>query len=106
MAEYYITGIKKRTSGDHTYISEVCLHLVQNNNIQMGALVTKDQVITLIKTGQSVFTANWDYAGIGWSQGEPVTYETLNRIEYLRSKRDNQISDNLLHLLPLANLGL
>lgn len=106
MAVYYIRGIKKTTSGTHTYISEVTLHLVEGNTVSKATVAGKDNVITLIKAKHSVYTATWNYNEILWTQQEAVSYETFNGIEYLRSKRDKQERDNLLHLLPFSNLSL
>ena len=106
MAIYYVTGIKKVTTGNHTYISEVTLHHVENGSVRVAVLTNKDKVIALIKAKHLVYTATWNYGSINWTRQESVTYETLNGSEYLRSTPDNEKRDNLLHLLPLANLSL
>jgi len=106
MANYYITGIKKDIKGNNTHISEVSLHVVEGSIVNAGHLVGKDRVIALIKAGHLVQTATWNYKGINWTTGESVSYETVNGVEYLRSTPDNERRDNLLHLLPLTNLGL
>lgn len=106
MAKYYITGIKKDTISNHTFITDVLIHLVENDKVHAGTVIGKDDVIKLIKNRETILTALWNYVGIYWSEGESVTYETKGGKEYLRTKPDNQQKDNLLHLLPLANLGL
>lgn len=106
MAVYYITGIKKITIGTSTHISEVTLHQVEGANVKQATLAAKDSVIALIKAKHSVYTATWNYNAMHWSAQESVSYETVSGVEYLRSNRDSQQRDNLLHLLPLTNLGL
>ncbi len=106
MAEYYITGIRKIETNQHTYISEVLIHLVVNNSVQIGVVMAKDAVIRMIKARDSVYSAVWNYAGIHWSRQEAVSYETVGGQEYLRTTPDNTRRDNLLHLLPIGNLGL
>jgi hypothetical protein len=106
MAEYYITGIRQTTFNQHTFISEVLIHLVENNSVHQGEIKGKDEVIRLIKARHSVFSALWNYSSIAWSRQEQVSYETVGGTEYLRTTPDNTRRDNLLHLLPIANLGL
>lgn len=106
MATYYITAIDKQTVGNHTFIAKVLLHLVDNSGVHTGQVRTKDYVINLIKSNNNIFTATWNYSNPGWRKQEPVSYETRNNQEYLRSTPDASKRDNLLHLLPLENLGL
>lgn len=103
MATYYITGVDKEKVGNHTYINRCLLHLVENNSVHIGEILTKDQVILLL-SNNIIYTATWAYPK--WRKGERVRFEIRDGIRYLRSSPDNQTTDNLLSLLPLANLGL
>src|SRR5258708_32906365 len=105
MATYYITGIKKSTVGNHTYISVVLLHEV-NNTVSVGRIMNKDEVIRLIKANNNIYSATWNYTDIGWTRQELVSYENRGGYEYLRTTPDNSQRDNLLHLIPIDNLGL
>lgn len=107
MAKYYITGIKVETLNGHTFISKALIHEVIEGKVKPGTVKSKDEIIKLIKTnGNSVLAALWNYSTMQWNGKEEVSYETINKIEYLRSTPDESKRDNLLHLLPLANLGL
>lgn len=105
MAKYYVTGIIKETKGNHTFISKVTLHLV-DDKVHRAELKSKNEVIALIKAKHEVYSATWNYNNISWTMGERVTTEVINGEEYLKTRPDDQLRDNLLHLLPLANLGL
>lgn len=106
MATYYITAISHQTVGVHTFINKVLLHFVQNNKVEKGKIHSKDDVIRLIKSGNAVFSATWNYTGMYWAEGENVGIHTVQGIEYLRTSPDKEQRDNLLHLLPMNNLSI
>lgn len=106
MSTYYITAIKQETVGSHTFISHVLIHEVTNSSVSQGRVMTKGEVIILINNNHHIYSATWNYTNIGWSEQEPISTEKRNGHEYLRTSPDNSLRDNLLHLLPLENLGL
>jgi hypothetical protein len=106
MATYYITAIKKETVGNHTFIAHIVIHLVDNAGVHTGVVRSKNDIIALIKARNQVYSAIWNYTNISWSQQELVGIEVRQGQEYLKTTPDNSQRDNLLHLLPLVNLGL
>src|SRR5882757_4140563 len=105
MATYYITAVDKNTTNNHTSITRVLMHLVNENSVHIGLVYTKDQVIQLL-LNNTIYSATWNYVGNYWIQGQRVTTENRSSERFLRTIADSLLTDNLLHLLPLSNLGL
>ena len=105
MVTYYISAVEIDTFKDQPYISRVLIHYKEEDIVHMGEIKTKDEVIELLENNL-IYTATWGYAGARWQKGQAVTSEVKDGKTYLKTTLDNQPTDNLFRLLPLANMGL
>ena len=62
--------------------------------------ITKAQAIAFLETyGNSAVTWMWNYKTQGWIIGEIVEVVNNHNGKYLRSNRDNKLTNNLDHLI-------
>ncbi len=97
MTTYRISGVWKDANN---VITHYAFHIVGNNSVYRATKTSKAQAIVLIETyGNSATTWIWNYTQARWSIGENV--EVVNGIygKYLRSNPDDQLTDNLGHLI-------
>jgi len=102
MADYYLTAIWNNDKR----ITHALIHEVDENTVFGGSSKTEAEIIHLIEKGHSVSTARWNYQSSTWSVGARVEVVRDSNVKYLRSHRDATASDNLLHMLPAANLDI
>ena len=98
MAAYYITGVWKE-SGTITHYT---FHaILANGNFTTKATKTaKANAIRLLEnTGNKATTLMWNYTSGSWDIGQPVSMAGSGANKYLKSAPDNEVSDNLGHLI-------
>ena len=61
--------------------------------------MSKPQVIALVEAKHDVQTWTWNYKRKTWDDGEEVIVVGSGLAKYLKTKPDNQVSDNLGHLI-------
>lgn len=105
MVTYYITAVEIETVKGYSFVSRVFIHYKEGDIVHMGEIKTKDEVIAMLEDNL-IYTATWGYAGARWQKGQAVTSEQRDKQAFLRTTLDNQFTDNLFRLLPLANMGL
>jgi len=96
MAEFRISGVWKNEG----VITHYAFHTVLKNGVTRAEKKTKaDAVALLEKAVNRAKTWMWNYTQTRWVAGEEV--EVVNGItgKYLRSNPDNQLTDNLGHLI-------
>ena len=100
MATYRISGVWfSETPKRH--ISSVNLHSQYTDGVGRGSKATKDYVVNLINTGNTVTTMQWNYATARWKFGAVVEVITVNGVNYLRTVRDATVSDNLENMINM-----
>jgi Protein of unknown function (DUF3892) len=97
MAQYKISGIWK---GADNIITHYAFHTVTANQHTRATKTSKSKAIELLETeGNSAITWLWNYKQASWENGEVVEVVKGINGKYLRSNRDNKLSDNLAHLI-------
>lgn len=97
MATYRISGVWKDTND---VITHYAVHTVGESYILRASKKSKPDTISLVETrGNTVTTWCWDYELSRWSVGEKVEVVNGRNGKYLRSNPDNQVTDNLGHLI-------
>lgn len=98
MAKLRISGIWK---DNNNVISHYAFHtLTEDNTASRAEKVTKEDAIRIVeRPGNEVITWQWNYSNAVWRDGETVHVVNGSHGKYLRSNRDNQITDNLNHLI-------
>jgi hypothetical protein len=97
MAIYRISGVWKNTDG---VITHYAFHTVVDTTATRAAKKTKSDAIRLLETTGNVATTwIWGYNRSGWIIGENVEVVNGSDGKYLRSDRNNTITDNLAHLI-------
>ena len=97
MAKFKISGVWKDSNN---VITHYAFHTVNVNGITRATKKTKAQAIALLETyGNSAITWNWNYKTCFWSDGENVEVVNGENGKYLRSNRDNKLTNNLEHLI-------
>lgn len=97
MAKYRISGVWKDSSNAITHYA---FHTVGENSTSRASKMTKSAAISLLENSQnSAVTWIWNYSAAGWSIGENVEVVKGSNGKYLRSSRDNKVTDNLAHLI-------
>lgn len=97
MAVYRITGVWKDSNN---VITHYAFHTVSENSSSRASKKTKAQAISLLETfGNSATTWIWNYKNAGWSIGETVEVVNDRVGKYLRSNRDDKLTNNLEHLI-------
>ena len=97
MAEYAISGVWKDESGTITHYA---LHTKDGNDLGMATKITKVRAVQLLGApGNSGITVIWNYTRENWQWGEAVHVVLLKNLRYLRTNHDNNVRDNLGHLI-------
>jgi len=97
MANYRISGIWKDSNN---VITHYAFHKVTEKGVTRAAKTSKAEAITLLETaGNNATTWMWNYKNAFWTIGEHVTVVDGAKGKYLRSDPDNQLTDNLAHLI-------
>jgi len=102
MAEYRISGVWKDTKGviTHYAIQEATAF----ESLKMQKISKADAIKLLETNGNIVTTKIWRYTeNPGWLRGENVHVVTVGSEKYLRSNKDNKLTDNLDHLINFNN---
>lgn len=99
MAEYRISGVWKNNDGVITHYA--INHPTDKGGFTKAAKTSKQDAIRLLETdGNKAKTWIWDYTKKQWKIGEDVVVAgTTNK--YLKTYPDNQLYDNLAHLIYL-----
>lgn len=97
MAQFKISGIWKNAN---QVITHYAFHTVNSIGVSRADKVSKAQAVTLLETtGNSATTWVWDYQKVGWITGEAVRVVSRGNEKYLKSNPDEQLTDNLAHLI-------
>ena len=97
MGKYRISGIWKNSSNIITHYS---FHTVGENSITRAIKKTKADAVSLLEiSGNTATTWVWNYKTGRWDIGETVQVVSGINGKYLRSNPDNQLTDNLGHLI-------
>ena len=97
MAEYRISGIWENDDG---VITHYAFHEVLQNGITRAIKKSKSEAITLLETrGNNAVTWIWDYNKPEWIDDEKVIVVDRNSGKYLRTEPDDELTDNLAHLI-------
>ena len=97
MAKYSITGVWK---DDNDTITHYAFHTIGENSTSRAIKRSKADAIALLeKNGNTAVTWVWNYSSASWSDGEKVTVVNGANGKYLRSNPDNNLTDNLAHLI-------
>lgn len=100
MATYRISGVWKDTDN---IITAYAIHSVSNKTISKAIKYSKAEAIELVEsTGNTVTTLQWNYSTRTWTIGEKVIVAKRDgRIKYLKTTPDDQLKDNLGHLISM-----
>jgi hypothetical protein len=97
MSIYRISGVWKDANNAITHYA---FHTVGTTSISRATKTYKAQAIAILETfGNSATTWIWNYAQARWNTGENVEVINEHGGKYLRSNPDNQLTDNLGHLI-------
>ena len=103
MEQYYISGIWTSVVGGRSLITHVMLH--QSHTDKMfgkGKKTSLENIVKLLRNrSASILTIEWSYKFNEWQKGSEVDFETMDNLEYLRTKRGDKLFDNLNSLLPM-----
>lgn len=96
MPQFRISGVWKLNN----VITHYAFHTITQTGTTRASKTTKAQAIALLEiSGNSATTWVWHYNQATWNAGEPVQVVNGPQGKYLRSNRDNQLTDNLGHLI-------
>ena len=97
MAIFRISGVWKNENG---VITHYAFHTKTQTGHTRAEKKSKAQAIALLETpGNTATTWMWNYKTSTWNIGEPVQVVNGANGKFLRSYPDNQVSDNLAHLI-------
>ena len=97
MANYKISGVWKNSNN---VITHYAFHTVNTDSTSRAVKKSKTDAIALLEVrGNVAYTWIWNYAKAAWSEGEQVEVVNGSAGKYLRSNRDNKLTDNLQHLI-------
>jgi len=97
MPTFRISGVWKNSSN---IITHYAVHSVSTDSTSRATKFTKIQAIGLVEaSGNTVTTWVWNYNNACWTVGEKVYVVNGQNVKFLRSNPDNQITDNLGHLI-------
>lgn len=98
MAEYRISGVWKN---NNDVITHYAFHKKEGpTTIGKAQKFSKADAVSLLQTaGNSAITWIWNYNSSKWKMGEEVIVVSGNNGKFLRSNPDNQLTDNLAHLI-------
>jgi hypothetical protein len=97
MSTFRVSGVWK----DSNYvITHYAFHTVTTTGTTRASKKTKAEAIALLETtGNNATTWVWNYKTAGWSEGETIEVINDRDGKYLRSDRDNKLTNNLGHLI-------
>ena len=95
MADYYIYAVHQ----EDEVIKKVktCTSYTTSGGPSTESEKTKDTVVSDINSGKTVFTI---YKDVIWKLGELVVIETIDKIKYIKTKRNGTKKDNLDNIAP------
>lgn len=97
MAQFRISGVWKNSNN---VITHYAFHSVHENSTGRASKTTKSAAVSLLEiSGNSATTWVWNYNFGSWEIGETVKVVNGSNGKYLRSNPDNQLTDNLGHLI-------
>jgi hypothetical protein len=97
MPLFRISGVWKN---QNDVITHYAFHTVSGHSASRATKTPKPQAIALLEVpGNSATTWIWNYNLAGWNVGEQVQVVNGQHGKYLRSNPDNQLTDNLGHLI-------
>jgi hypothetical protein len=97
MAQYKISGVWKDAN---RVITHYAFHTVTENGHTRATKISKSRAIELVESkGNSVYIWVWNYRKAFWENGEVVEVVNGTSGKYLRSNKDNTVTDNLAHLI-------
>ena len=98
MPQFKISGVWKDANN---VITHYAIHSVtQTGGITRAVKTSKAQAIALLEiVGNSATTWDWNYTTSRFVDGEAVQVVQILSGKYLRSNRDNTLTDNLGHLI-------
>jgi len=97
MPVYRISGVWKNTDN---VITHYAFHTVGQNTVSRAEKKSKAAAVALLESpGNSATTWLWNYSQARWNVGEPVIVVNGPHGRFLRSNPDNQLTDNLAHLI-------
>jgi hypothetical protein len=97
MAEYRISGVWKDEDG---VITHYAFHEIDPKSHYRAIKKSKSQAIALLESnGNYAVTIVWNYKKADWENGEEVTVVNGQNGKYLRSNPDDELTDNLAHLI-------
>ncbi len=105
MAQFRVSGIWKN---DDEIITHYAFHkVVSSTHLSRAEKISKAEAIKITETvGNTVTTWLWNYSAAEWKIGENVHVVNGINGKYLRSNRDNTLTDNLDHLINFDWLRL
>lgn len=104
VADYLISGVWF-SHIPHKHISDALLHKDNDTTVENGVKKTRQEIVTLIKAGKTIYTMKWNYASANWSRGAKVEIMTVGNTDYLRTHKDATTADNLDNMLHMSSLG-
>lgn len=101
IANYFISAVSFDGQG---IITHVYLHLVYNDekSFRQGVKTTEADAIQLIKNNNIIKTLVWNYTQASWNIGASVIVVKEQQKEFLRTKGDKTVRDNLDNLINMA----
>lgn len=97
MAEYRISGVWKNSND---VITHYAFHEVETKTMSKAKKTSKADAVNITeKSWNAVSTMIWNYKKASWTLGEEVHVVNGQYGKYLRSNPDNQLTDNLEHLI-------
>lgn len=104
MAKYRISGIWKNSNN---VITHYAFHEIQTSSTTRAIKKTKTDAIAILQTiGNSATTWIWDYQIANWKVGQNVEVVNNANGKYLRSDPNNNLTDNLEHLIDYDWIAL
>ena len=105
MKQYFISGIWTSVVNGQPVVTYVMLHDSSDKKFKTGRKVHQDRVIKLMKTEDVlVHTIEWSYTFKEWQKGTAVSFEKINDIEQLVTKKDGTVTNCFSSLLPMKVL--
>jgi hypothetical protein len=97
MALFRISGVWMNADNVITYYA---FHTVSDTSTGRAVKKSKAEAIRLLEEkGNSATTWMWNYKQAKWNIGEKVEVVNGSNGKYLRSNPDDQLTDNLQHLI-------
>lgn len=97
MPQYKISGVWKDSNN---IITHYAIHSPVQGGLTRATKYSKAQAVALLEVpGNSAITWLWSYTNAYWVDGQRVEIVDGSSGKYLRSDRDNRLTDNLGHLI-------